>query len=72
MKQLHRDPFPVFHLMLFLVAFAGMLMLASCEKDDNPAADPACGSGRTTWDEKAQICRDLADSHVVPNSCCGR
>ncbi len=43
----------------------------SCEKGTEPDRT-ACGSGRVTWDDKAGICRDLADNLPVPKSCCGR
>lgn len=62
------------HLFLFLAFFALSVVLnLSCSaEDDNPAASPECGSGRVTWNDKAQVCVDMADNKVVPSKCCGR
>ena len=61
-------------LVLFLGFFALSVVLnLSCSaEDDNPAASPECGSGRVTWNDKAQVCVDMADNKVVPSKCCGR
>ena len=57
----------------FLLFFIATVVLnVTCSKDNNPTADPACGSGHVTWDAKGQVCRDQADNHIVPNSCCGQ
>lgn len=48
------------------------LNLSCSEEDSNPAADVSCGSGRVTWEDKGQVCRDLATFKIVPSSCCGR
>jgi len=48
------------------------LNLSCSAEDDNPAASPECGSGRVTWNDKAQVCVDMADNKVVPSKCCGR
>jgi hypothetical protein len=62
------------HLMMFLVFFVLTVVvnLNCSSEDDNPAASPECGSGRVTWNDKAQRCIDLADGGVVPDKCCGR
>lgn len=64
----------ILRLVAFLVLFVVTVLLnVTCSKDDNnPASDPACGSGHVTWDPKAQVCRDQADNHIVPSSCCGQ
>jgi len=60
-------------LILFLVFFVLTVALnLQCAEDDNPAGGPECGSGRVTWNAKAQRCYDQADNKIVPNSCCGR
>jgi hypothetical protein len=61
------------HIALFLLFFAATVGLnITCEPDDNPAADPACGSGSVMWDAKSQVCRDRANNRIVPNKCCGQ
>jgi hypothetical protein len=62
----------VIRLVLFLVFFAFTVGVNLSCSDDNPVKGPECGSGRNTWDTKAQICRDQANNLPVPNSCCGR
>jgi len=60
-------------LVLFLLFFALTVFLnLTCSEEDNPLADPECGSGHVTWYEKAGVCRDEANNQVVPNKCCGR
>lgn len=60
-------------LALFLLFFALTVFLnLTCSEEDNPLSDPACGSGRVSWYEKAGVCRDDANNRVVPNACCGR
>jgi 23S rRNA G2445 N2-methylase RlmL len=71
MKRLQRNPFLFFQLALLTMPFAGTFLLMACSKDDSPVADPACGSGKTACDEKAQICRDQATGSPIPSSCCG-
>ena len=64
----------VFQLLAFLLFFALTVTLnVNCSKDDNnPASDPACGSGHVTWDAKALVCRDQSNNRIVPSSCCGQ
>jgi hypothetical protein len=57
---------------LFLLFFGGTVAVnLTCAEDDNPSAGSECGSGRGTWDSKAQVCRDLQDNRIIPNKCCG-
>ena len=61
--------------MILFLAFLGLsvaLNLNCSEEDDNPAASLECGSGHVTWNDKAQVCVDLADNKVLPSKCCGR
>ncbi|TSA14517.1 hypothetical protein D4R75_15590 [bacterium] len=64
----------VLQLVAFLLFFAVTVALnLNCSEDDsNPASDPACGSGRVTWNDKSQVCIDQANNKVVPDKCCGR
>ena len=76
MNRLRREPFVIFQLSVLAVTIAGTLFLIACSNNDNPAAsDPACGSGKVTWEDlgaKGGICRDQATNNVVPASCCGK
>lgn len=72
MMRLKHHPFIAFQSFLLALALSAMLIVQACEKDNNPAADPACGSGKVSWDEKAQVCRDQANGRIVPASCCNR
>lgn len=60
----------VLFLMFFVLTV--LLNLTCSEADDNPAASQECGSGRVTWNDKAQVCVDQANNKVVPSKCCGR
>ena len=62
----------VIRVFLFLVFFAFTVAVNLNCSDDSPVNGPECGSGKNTWDSKAQRCRDLANNQVVPNSCCGQ
>jgi hypothetical protein len=64
----------VLQLVAFLLFFAVTVALnLNCSEDDsNPASDLACGSGRVSWDSKAQVCRDQENNKIVPSSCCGQ
>lgn len=70
--RLRNHPFITFQFFLLALALSVMLMVLACDKENNPAADSQCGSGKVTWDEKGQVCRDQADGRVLPSSCCGR
>ena len=59
-------------IVLFLVFFAFTVAVNLSCSDDNPVKGPECGSGKNTWDTKAQRCRDGANDQIVPNSCCGQ
>lgn len=74
MKDLRARWKEILQLVVFLVFFIATVFLnVTCSKDDNnPAANLACGSGHVAWDPKALVCRDQADNHIVPNSCCGQ
>lgn len=64
----------VLQLIAFVLFFAVTVALnLNCSEDDsNPASGPACGSGRVSWDSKAQVCRDQENNKIVPSSCCGQ
>ena len=64
----------ILQLIAFLLFFVLTVALnLNCSKDDNnPASNVSCGSGHVSWDEKAQVCRDLSNNLVVPSTCCGR
>jgi len=74
MKGLPTRSKEILQIAAFLVFFVATVFLnVTCSKDDNnPASDPACGSGHVAWDSKGQVCRDQADNHIVPSSCCGQ
>lgn len=59
--------FILFQILVFVVS----TLLFACAKDDNPAADAQCGSGKVFWDDKTG-CRDAATNAKLPDSCCGR
>jgi hypothetical protein len=62
----------VVRVILFMIFFAFTVAVNLNCSDDNPVKGPECGSGRNTWDVKTQICRDQANSQIVPRSCCGQ
>ena len=73
MKRILRRAGPVVEVLLFLLFFSFSVALnLSCKDEDDPLSSGECGSGRTTWDEKAQVCRDVTNSRIVPANCCGR
>jgi hypothetical protein len=65
-----RERVRVAFFLLFFVLTVSLNL--TCSPEDDPASAPECGSGHVSWYEKAGVCRDDVDNHVVPNSCCGR
>lgn len=73
MKTRKSRLFDLLGIALFLLFFSGTVALnMSCKDEDDPLSSGECGSGKTTWDVKAELCRDLADGHVLPSKCCGK
>jgi len=64
----------ILQLVAFLLFFVLTVALnLNCSKDDsNPTSDVSCGSGRVSWDDKGQVCRDQSNNKIVPSTCCGR
>jgi hypothetical protein len=62
----------VLRIVLFMVFFLFTVAINLSCSEDNPVKGPECGSGQNTWDTKSQVCRDAANNHIVPNSCCGQ
>ena len=73
MKRLRNHPFIVFQLGLLALVFVVIVFsVSACESESGTEPDPACGSGRLTWDSKAEVCRDDVNNTIVPSNCCNR
>lgn len=69
--RIHRVA-PFLEVVFFLIFFAVALTVnLSCKDEDDPLSSGECGSGRTSWDEKAEVCRDIGNNRLLPSKCCG-
>jgi hypothetical protein len=73
MKRLRKHPFVLFQFALLVFVFTAIsFVTVACEEEEGGPTDPACGSGRLTWDSKAEVCRDDVNNTIVDPNCCGR
>jgi hypothetical protein len=55
-----------------VIALLAVQLVTGCEDPAGPGCEPECGTCNTTWDTKAQVCRDIGRNNtIVPSSCCG-